>query len=110
MKSTAILTTTIGVFLEIEEFNELRRAEPYKRLIEAGWVDLILVCYDDSVRVTVSDKTTVGQIAEAAKALMKVPVFGSKVVMVRTHSGILLEHVRSLKELAPIYGEKLYIG
>jgi hypothetical protein len=108
-ESTVTLKTTTGVILSIDEFNALRRAEPYKRLIEDGWLDLELICYYQSVRLTVNGKTTVRQLTEAAKALMEIPDFG-KEASIRNTQGTLLEPPRRLEELALSYGERLFIS
>lgn len=108
MNTKAILETTTSVFLGIDEFNELRKAEPYKRLMESGHLDLVLICYEQSARITVSGTTTVRQVINAAKALLKVTDFGTDTELV-TVDGIFLEYGRRLEELKFEYGEKLFL-
>jgi hypothetical protein len=103
---TVELKVTTGMNLSIERYNALLRAEPYLRLVEEGWVDLWLVSYENSIRVTVPNSTTLAQIYTAAAALMPVP----KKMVVRDHTGMLLELGRRVGEFRFSYGERLFVG
>jgi hypothetical protein len=106
---TVELTVTTGMNLSVERYNSLVRAEPYLRLMEEGWVDLWLVSYDNSIRITIPNHTTIAQVRNAAMSLMPVPTFGGD-VFVRDRMGQLLESNRPVSEFGFTYGERLFIG
>ena len=104
------LETKEVVVLEIDEFNELRKAEPFRRLLDKGFVDLNVVCWEKEIRLTLPGSTSMKDLISAASAILHPPDFG-KPTEIRTADGVLLEQGRPLHEYKTWrYGERLFLG
>lgn len=99
---------TTAISLSIERYNELIQAEPYKRLLDKGFVDLELISYENSVRMSISSKLKLGQVADAAALLMPIPQFGGP-TQLRNADGIILERNRRVVDFKFKYGERLFV-
>ena len=107
MADKCLLETSCVVTLPIEEYNELRHAEVYRRLSEEGYLEIEVICFKDSIRLCVSDTTTLGQIAAAAGFLMNKQW---KFFTLTGKDGWLYELPRTLEASDIHFGDKLYLG
>jgi len=105
-RTQAVLTTTAGVMLELDDYNRMASADKFLKSGPVEHIVVSLVNGLDKFGMTVRPETTISQLARCLSALSENGPYYSEYL--RDATGVILEPSRTLKDARIADGARLF--